>query len=200
MTPTCLRCRELEAEVASLRAAALIDPLTGVANRRAFDSRYADAYALANRGTPFALALCDVDNFKLHNDSFGHVAGDRLLRYIALGLQSVVRDVDTLARYGGEEFAAILTHVTTVEDAAVAGERLRAVVARMPYEHRRATISVGVALWTPGLSPTALLQLADEALYDAKQAGRDTVRVIDPVAPSATADAVALLDDQRPLT
>jgi diguanylate cyclase (GGDEF)-like protein len=159
------------------------DPLTGVANRRRLMEALDSALPRAiERGLPLGLIVIDVDHFKDYNDRYGHLCGDAALRLVAQTLEHATRAQDLLARYGGEEFAALLLdadHATTVEVA----ERMRALVAALPAQTRgellRAiTISAG-ALSTipePAASVADLLARADQALYQAKHAGRNRVQ------------------------
>jgi diguanylate cyclase (GGDEF)-like protein len=155
------------------------DELTGVANRRCFDLWLRQC--LAAPGT-LALLMVDVDHFKAYNDGFGHVAGDACLQEIASLLAYLLAGTPArLARYGGEEFAVILPD----EDgpgAAALGERMRAAVRARALPHLPGcgdlvSISVGVAAAEGGASPAALVEAADAALYAAKHAGRDRVRL-----------------------
>jgi len=143
---------------------ALTDSLTGLHNRRAWDAQLAQA--MKSGLDPVAVAMFDLDRFKQFNDSYGHPAGDRLLRETAAAWRSEVRGTDFLARLGGEEFALLLTGKDT---GAVHGlvERLRA---RVPSSQ---TCSAGIALRTKGDTPELLLGRADKALYEAKESGRD---------------------------
>lgn len=165
---------------------ALLDPLTGLANRRGFDERMGRAWAEAVRdGRPLGLAMVDVDHFKGFNDHYGHQAGDDCLRKVAAAMsQALLRPGDMLARYGGEEFVAIL--VGTGEDGgAEVAERLRIAVERVGIPHAASTVgqivtaSVGVAVTDAGTDRdvAALLRAADEAMYEAKHAGRNRVCV-----------------------
>lgn len=165
---------------------ALIDPLTQLPNRRSFDSRIsAEVTASATHGTPMALLLIDIDRFKLVNDSLGHAYGDTCLSRVGAVLrQQLQRQNDMVARLGGEEFGVVLAH-TDAEQAEAIAERLRQAVAAATIRHpepingRGLTISLGLAHWSPrpGDRPDvdALLQLADDCLYDAKGQGRDGV-------------------------
>ncbi|MEV4709489.1 GGDEF domain-containing protein [Actinoplanes sp. NPDC049316] len=169
----------------------LTDPLTGLANRRHFDERFSDAWqrALATGGS-VAVAMIDVDHFKQYNDGYGHLAGDECLRRVAAALSGSVREgSDLLCRYGGEEFAIVLSDADAGRARAVA-ERARAAVAAVALPHPETerdcvTVSVGVAAREPATaaSPDVLIKAADEALYRAKQHGRD--RVCEDGAPSA---------------
>jgi diguanylate cyclase (GGDEF)-like protein len=155
---------------------ALTDPLTGVPNRRAWDAQLTDA--LSQRQA-VAVAMLDIDHFKQFNDAHGHPAGDRLLREATSAWRAEMRPRDFLARVGGEEFALLLTG-TDVRTAEQMVDRIRA---RMPGGQ---TCSAGVALRISGDTPANLLKRADQALYDAKQGGRDrTVTARDESVPAA---------------
>lgn len=175
-----------------LRAQALQDGLTGIANRRHFDERLATELRRACRNRlPVALLMVDVDSFKLFNDAFGHPEGDDCLRLIAATLSRLVRHpANLVARYGGEEFAILLPG-TGLPGASEVAEALRAAVTalRMPHRTRAGvvTISVGAAVMLPDLAgdPVALVQAADRALYRAKADGRNCVRVAGMVALTA---------------
>lgn len=165
-----LRVTEAEAASASLATLAWRDGLTGLANRRAFDSALAAAVRDASAtGDPVGLVMIDLDRFKTYNDTHGHVAGDDLLRRCAQSWRSVVEHGDVLARYGGEEFAVISTGRDVASCVALA-EGLRKA---MPAPQ---TCSAGVAVFRPGETANQLIRRADHLLYDAKQAGRDMVR------------------------
>lgn len=122
------------------------------------------------------LALIDVDHFKSYNDSFGHAAGDDLLRLLGGVLVSAVRPYDCVARIGGEEFAILLMD-TSPEEAARVLERLRASVAQTCWPRRAITVSAGFCQWRPGMSQHALFEAADQRLYEAKRRGRNCVVV-----------------------
>lgn len=165
------------------RSISIHDELTGVPNRRFFD-RYLDIswrQAMRNHA-PLSLLMIDVDYFKKYNDTYGHQAGDRCLRSVAGALESTVADNGCiLARYGGEEFAAILPDIDS-EQAREIAERLRDAVyaldeAHGESPHERVTVSLGLATAVPGLlsRPSKLIEKADRALYQAKNAGRNTV-------------------------
>lgn len=158
------------------------DALTGILNRRAFDERLEAEWRRAMREqTSLAAAMIDIDRFKSFNDRYGHVAGDLCLKRVSRALaEALHRPGDLVARIGGEEFCAILP--ATGESGAVAlAEALRAAVAAeaIPHEGTAAgvvTVSCGVAALEPrDGDPTALIELADAALYAAKAAGRDQV-------------------------
>jgi len=155
------------------------DDLTGVANRRCFD-QWLEACLAGPE--PVALLMVDVDHFKAYNDAYGHVAGDGCLQEIATLLAYLLAGTPArLARYGGEEFAVILPGEDGSGAAAI-GERLRAAVRARALPHLPecgglVSISVGVAASAAGAAPEALLEAADAALYAAKHAGRDRVRL-----------------------
>jgi len=171
-----------------IRELAQRDALTGTRNRRVFDEHLETAWqqALVNRRT-MAILLIDIDHFKAYNDHYGHQAGDQALRRVAQTVQKMVRrPSDILTRYGGEEFAAILCDIDAPQAREIA-ERIRCAVGDLCIEHRasrtatRVTISVGVAVVEPSASRSALgaVQLADQALYEAKVQGRNRVEVMD---------------------
>ena len=165
-----------------------LDPMTQVANRLALGEAMQREWEQARlRGMPLALLMIDVDFFKAYNDHYGHVAGDRCLQRVAQALASAVQRAGELAaRYGGEEFAVLLPDSDELRAVAVA-HRLREAVRELALEHQaspcgaQVTISVGVACVRPAdgqpleHAQTTLFQQADEALYRAKQAGRDRV-------------------------
>lgn len=202
VTLTCvvvLLLRErLTTVIAALADASATDYLTGLLNRRAFDTEFVRAIARAQRAElPLALVLFDLDHFKHVNDRLGHDAGDRALCRFAALLDEQRRVGDTLARIGGEEFAAVLVGVDR-GDAVGFAERIGAGLQAMTAgEDPQLSTSAGVAILTETEStPSALLIAADRALYDAKTAGRRRVaawngdgahveRVIDPLAPVA---------------
>ena len=151
------------------------DGLTGVANRMTFDRTLeAEIKRAARSGESVGLLMIDVDHFKTYNDRFGHQAGDDILQTLAAGLVKVSRDFDTVARYGGEEFALILP-ASDPEPSAIAGERLREMIAALDLPER-ITASVGVATFPANAAtPDGLVKAADEALYESKHSGRNKV-------------------------
>ncbi len=163
------------------------DALTGLKNRRVFDEHLEALWQQASsERRVLAILLIDVDHFKAYNDLYGHQAGDNALRRVAGALQAfVTRPQDLLARYGGEEFAVILFNVDWVEAEATA-DRMRLAVAELALAHGGSrggvvTISAGVAIVEPSSARRArgALQLADQALYEAKVRGRNRVEVLD---------------------
>jgi diguanylate cyclase (GGDEF)-like protein/PAS domain S-box-containing protein len=155
--------------LARLQQIADTDQLTGLPNRRAWDSRLPDVMAAALRqGRPLTVAVADLDRFKEYNDRFGHLEGDRLLRAAAEGFGRALRQGDLVCRWGGEEFAIALPDCGP-GDAVRVLERVRQAV---PDGQ---TCSIGYASWDGLESPAELLARADAALYEAKHAGRDRV-------------------------
>jgi diguanylate cyclase (GGDEF)-like protein len=157
------------------------DGLTGLANHREFQDQLRREVERAQRfALPLALILLDLDDFKLINDRFSHLTGDSVLRAVAATLRTSIREIDCAARYGGEEFAVILPG-TTSEGAARLAERLRIAIAERPVTFAEdrvvsVTASFGVAaLPADGATQVELVAAADEALYDAKRAGKNRV-------------------------
>lgn len=174
----------LERKTEELKLESRIDALTGLFNRRHFDELYHLAFGLcARRKTPITLMICDIDCFKKINDTFGHLAGDAYLKYLANRLKEVFqRETDVVARYGGEEFVVLLPD-EALETARQLAETFRNVVAGATLvfegQHIQTTISIGIASWVPmpGQHPDSLLGRADSALYIAKNGGRNRVLV-----------------------
>jgi diguanylate cyclase (GGDEF)-like protein len=169
----------------ALARQALTDPLTGLANRRAFDERLAHETECANRhALPLSLMLVDVDRFKTINDRFGHATGDRVLVNLADSLRSVMRSGDLLARIGGDEMAMILPDCPTEQATLVAQRMLAAISVDSSLARRHGvTLSAGVAGLTAGQTADDLLRCADQALYGAKDDGRDQVVSYEPDMP-----------------
>jgi diguanylate cyclase (GGDEF)-like protein len=167
----------------SLERMAWEDKLTGLANRRRFDAVLSEEWRRATRmGVPISLLLMDVDHFKLFNDTYGHTSGDACLTLVGGVLSSTIKRAgDFAARYGGEEFVVLLFH-TSRADALQLAERVRLSVHGLGVDHSASphgvvTLSIGGATVVPRPenSPQSLLDHADEALYAAKESGRDRV-------------------------
>ncbi|HYM33834.1 MAG TPA: diguanylate cyclase, partial [Steroidobacteraceae bacterium] len=164
------------------------DGLTGIYNRRMFDEHLDKVWQQAGRDrVPVALLLVDIDHFKNYNDYYGHQAGDECLKHVAKALAYCARrPLDFTARYGGEEFAIVLYNARRdyVEEVA---RRIRATMERLALKHpvspisEHLTVSVGAACVVPlpERSQFGFIQLADEALYDAKGGGRNRCVVMD---------------------
>jgi diguanylate cyclase (GGDEF)-like protein len=159
---------------------AIVDGLTGLANRRHADEMLARELARSARfGGRVGLILADIDDFKAVNDEYGHPIGDAVLREVAGALLGTVREIDIAARWGGEEFAVVLPG-TDVNGAAHAAERIREALARRDMfapdgARLRVTVSFGATSSGPGATSDELVAAADEALYRAKRAGKDRV-------------------------
>jgi diguanylate cyclase len=172
----------LQRDLDDVRREALLDPLTKVHNRKAFDDGLLRAIArAADTGKPLCLMLIDIDHFKRFNDTWGHQTGDQVLRLVAMTVKSNIKGKDLAARYGGEEFGAILPD-TGLEDAIHLADNFRRAVQAKELLKRstnvklgRVTASFGVAMLRPDDSPSSLIERADRCLYAAKRAGRNTV-------------------------
>lgn len=165
--------------VARLRQMAHEDELTALPNRRAFmDAAQMECQRALRRRETLGVLILDIDHFKQFNDRYGHATGDAVLQTVARVLQDNIREIDLIARLGGEEFAAIITHATE-DDALIAAERLRLAVARQtfrPSDDSSAplSISIGAYVGNPAQDTLDLMLVrADQALYDAKRAGRN---------------------------
>ena len=159
-----------------LASLATTDGLTGIKNRRTFQEKLEEDFKYSVRyDAPLALILLDVDKFKSYNDTFGHPAGDAVLKEVAAILSQCARETDFVARYGGEEFVVILPQ-TDPADAVDVAERLRAGIEAGDWIERPVTASFGVANIGDGAStPADLISQADGALYMSKENGRNRV-------------------------
>ncbi|MFA9460091.1 PAS domain S-box protein [Thiohalorhabdus methylotrophus] len=162
---------------AELRTLARTDPLTGACNRNAFEENLRNRLAESERyGSPFALALLDLDYFKQINDRHGHQVGDSILKALVETLRAQSRDVDTICRWGGEEFVVLMPQ-TLLANAVRWAERLQAMLSDNPRPGLPPiAISIGLTEYHPGDGPDSLLYRVDTALYDAKEAGRACIR------------------------
>ncbi len=177
------RIGRLRRSLSDVRQEATTDALTGICNRKAFDARLKRAVAQA-RGepsVPLSLLLLDVDRFKTFNDSYGHQAGDLVLRLVARLLSDNIKGRDTVARYGGEEFAVMLAGADVVAAASVAQQicdalaSKRLVLKGSKQQLGHVTVSIGVAQFRRGDGGASLVSRADGALYAAKDLGRNRV-------------------------
>jgi diguanylate cyclase len=173
---------DLKTKLDSVRKESLTDPLTAVANRKAFDIELAAATVQAvETGEPVSLLMCDIDHFKLFNDTWGHQTGDQVLRLVANCLSENVKGRDTAARYGGEEFAVILrntelSHAIRLADQIRSGVEGKKLVKKSTGDILgRMTISIGVAQYGLREAPGDFVQRADACLYAAKHNGRNLV-------------------------
>ncbi|MDR3523857.1 MAG: PleD family two-component system response regulator [Acetobacteraceae bacterium] len=169
----------LRADVGSALEMALTDPLTGFYNQR-YLMRHLRGLLVSNQGGGIAVMMIDVDHFKSINDQFGHPVGDQALKAIAEVLRSRTRVFDTVARYGGEEFVVVMPGAS-LEEMEAAGERLRAAVdelvfSPLPGVQIHMTVSVGLAFCEAiNIAPEVLIKAADQAMYQAKNTGRNRV-------------------------
>jgi diguanylate cyclase len=195
-----VRTQGLEAATRQLRHLATHDALTGLPNRVLLDDRIAQALTHAHRERhSFAVMLCDLDRFKLINDSLGHHAGDHLLQEVARRLTKVVRDVDTVARLGADEFIIVLSPLTSRKDAEVVAHRV--IEAMQPVVEIagitiHASPSIGIAFYPDdGSSVETLIAHADAAMFAAKQRGRNSVQCYAGGMDAGTHDKVRLESD-----
>ena len=178
-----VRSQKLASEHDHFQKMSLVDGLTGVGNRRAFDEKLRTLWLQAQQGqTPLSLIMLDVDTFKRYNDNLGHQAGDECLRRVAAAMSRAARSNDVCARYGGEEFALLLPGADAAK-AQVVAARVHAEVAREQLPHPASpvstfvTVSLGVSCITPNpdqnIESHTLVRQTDAALYEAKAAGRN---------------------------
>ncbi len=202
---------QLERANLELLERSLTDQLTGLGNRRRMDEDLDRVHARARRlGRTYGIAIFDIDYFKRYNDHYGHVAGDGALRDVASCIELIVRAGECAYRYGGEEFLVLMPDCGLGDVISIAADRIRQSVlhAAIPHDARPSephlvTVSGGVSRWMPGslLSARAVLEEADQALYDAKTAGRNRIAV----APSGLGGSVQTIgapegpDDERAL-
>jgi diguanylate cyclase len=174
---------QLRADLDRARSEALLDPLTGILNRKGFDESLQELLSQPlEPGHSHCLVMLDIDHFKNVNDTHGHVMGDRVIQGVGAVLRSSVSDnKHTAARYGGEEFA-ILLRQSSIDEGAKLAEAVRLRTKAMKIRHRNTedvlftvTISGGVASMRPGDDASSLIARADAALYESKRAGRDRV-------------------------
>jgi diguanylate cyclase (GGDEF)-like protein len=172
-----MECAQTLLAEEDLQKAASTDPLTGLANRGRLIHQFQAEKNLSERhGTGFSLIIADIDHFKRVNDTYGHNAGDLMLKGVANTLLSSVRLEDTCGRWGGEEYLLILPR-TSIDAAAIVAEKLRQAVSAMETEWDgekiSVTISLGVGQFKPGQDLEACVEQVDKALYRAKESGRN---------------------------
>ncbi len=163
---------------------ATTDGLTGLANHKTFyEVLEKELWRSRRYGGQIALIMVDIDNLKSINDAYGHRTGDKVIREISRKIKECIRQSDTAARYGGDEFAVILPN-TTLTDAIIAAERMVNTVANSPISCKKKqvslSISVGVGQYDADSTPEDVTSRSDQALYTAKQAGKNTVRIFEP--------------------
>lgn len=171
------RVQELEHDLKEKRRLALLDSLTGIANRTAYDERVeAEFTRLKRTNEPLSLLVWDIDRFKAINDAFGHKAGDKVLHVLAQLFAKRIRSCDFVARYGGEEFVMLLSGACAKQAHEIA-DKLRAEIAKLRFLFRQTrvevTASCGIATVLPGETPSKVFERADRALYRAKSTGRN---------------------------
>ncbi len=188
VTEQALGKRGMEHLNEELKTASRVDGLTGLYNRRYWQERFDEMHKLCvRREKPSTALMLDIDHFKRINDTYGHQAGDKVIKMLAALIKRCVRETDLAGRYGGEEFAIILND-SSVEDAKIVAERIRQLAKRLVVEHEGESISFTVSLGLAQFSPDfkgamAWLECADQALYEAKENGRNQYRIY--AAPSA---------------
>ena len=172
----------LRGELDDMTRQALTDPLTDLANRKKFDLEMSRATDRAVQGgDPLSLLVVDIDHFKVFNDTYGHKVGDQVLKLLAATLKECIKGGDTAARYGGEEFVIILPE-TAIDGALKVAENVRCKVRAKKIINRSTgkkmgeiTVSIGVSLFRPGEGIEGFFERADQALYKAKDTGRNRV-------------------------
>ncbi len=173
------KIENLKRQMEKIKKEVVVDPLTRVYNRRAFDERLVqELQAFQRYGQPVSMLMIDIDHFKHINDSYGHRTGDGVLRILSEVMKKEIRDVDFLARYGGEEFVVILPHIDYLR-ALEAAERIRRKVeaSRFTYKGKpfTVTISIGVGTMREDDTLESFVNRVDAALYEAKHQGRNRV-------------------------
>ncbi|MCS5576133.1 MAG: diguanylate cyclase [Pseudomonadota bacterium] len=182
VTEQALGKRGMEHLNEELKTASRVDGLTGLYNRRYWQERFDEMHKLCvRREKPSTALMLDIDHFKRINDTYGHQAGDKVIKMLAALIKRCVRETDLAGRYGGEEFAIILND-SSVEDAKIVAERIRQLAKRLVVEHEGESISFTVSLGLAQFSPDfkgamAWLECADQALYEAKENGRNQYRI-----------------------
>jgi len=170
--------KALETKIAHLEKTSNLDPLTRTYNRRALEGYLGSICQIKNRKFETYILMIDIDDFKIVNDEYGHLAGDRVLIFLAKFISSTLRDGDKVFRFGGEEFLVLLTR-SSEEIAQKVSERILAGVREntLLYKNHQIgiTLSIGVSNFVTGDSYDSFIERADQALYKAKNAGKDQV-------------------------
>ncbi len=174
--------KSLRKELEQVKEESLIDALTQISNRKAFDTALDHAIRSAEEGdTEFCLLLADIDYFKRFNDTYGHLVGDKVLRFVASTLKRCTKEHDIAARYGGEEFAVILPTATMAGAETVAEQMRKAISTGILKDkangkgYGKVTISIGIAQFRREEASCDVVRRADQALYFAKERGRNRV-------------------------
>ncbi|MHC4353633.1 MAG: sensor domain-containing diguanylate cyclase, partial [Planctomycetota bacterium] len=162
---------------------ATTDGLTGLVNHKTFyEILEKELWRSRRFGGRISLIMVDVDNLKTINDQYGHRAGDKVIREVSMRIKETIRQIDTAARYGGDEFAVILLNAE-LSDAVIVAERMVEAVARIPATWNKQeiplSISVGLGQYDSDITPEDITSRSDKALYSAKQAGKNTVRIFE---------------------
>jgi len=171
---------EIKKKADKLEQESLLDNLTEVYNRKAYDNRVTEAIAALKRhNVPSSLLLCDIDCFKKINDTYGHKVGDLALKKFAALINEKLRETDFVARYGGEEFIVILPH-TPLDKAKTAGESVRANIYKSIFTYKESqimlTVSIGITTFRKDDTASSVFERADRALYLAKHSGKNVVK------------------------
>jgi len=176
------RTGELERTQENLRIMAMTDPLTGISNRRHFMDQISEEFERTIRyGTPFSLMLIDIDNLKEVNDTYGHEAGDEVLRSFAKYCLTRLRSIDRFARFGGDEFIVLLVHTGREKAKEIAVRLISGIEAleiQAEKESIQITVSIGLTTITKDSTIEGLIKCADKALYEAKNGGRNQVAIL----------------------
>ena len=164
-----------------LEKLSITDPLTSIYNRRKFNELLTIEVERSNRyQTQLSIIMCDIDHFKKINDTYGHDTGDQALKTFSEKINENIREVDIFARWGGEEFIILMPNVS-IEDAYAAAEKLRKIIATTEIEElEQITASFGVTSLQSGETTESLIKRADQAMYNAKNSGRNCVKHIHP--------------------
>jgi diguanylate cyclase len=172
---------QLRGELTKVREMATTDALTGLLNRRAFDSKLSELFDLQTTDSEHVLMLLDLDHFKKINDTFGHLVGDKVISYTSSILRKNIAEHHFAARYGGEEMAVIMPN-TSVDEAVKIAEAVRGLLAKSQLKQKssgekigKVTVSIGVTVLQATDTPDCFIDRADGALYQAKQGGRNRV-------------------------
>ncbi len=173
----------LRNELVQVRKESLTDALTGLANRKAFDQKLDQINGESSDNPIFSIVIADIDHFKKFNDTYGHLVGDKVLKYVSKTIKACVKGKDLAARFGGEEFTLLLPD-TDISGAEIVSEQVRSAIAKANLldkstneNYGQVTISLGVSQCKPNEQAQELLERADKALYQAKEKGRNRVEI-----------------------